>query len=90
MDRKLYKGKQKEAMDPIMMDEEQTKKIMKNVGAMRSDRPYQYKMNNKKSSIADREGLASGEEEVEDIWAMDNIGEILCATCERKKRSPRS
>jgi hypothetical protein len=34
-------------------------------------RPYQYKMNNKKRAIADREGLKSDKEEVEDILAME-------------------
>jgi hypothetical protein len=33
--------------------------------------PYQYKMNNKKRSIVDREGLTSDEEEVEDLWAVE-------------------
>jgi hypothetical protein len=32
---------------------------------------YQYIMNNKKRSIAMREGFASDEEEVEDIRAME-------------------
>jgi hypothetical protein len=63
----MDKGKQKEAMDPIMMDEDQTKKIMEKYGMMCSSRPYQYKMNNKNMSIADREGLASDEEDVEDL-----------------------
>jgi hypothetical protein len=47
-------------------------------------------MNNKKRAIADREGLASDEEEVEDLWAMEKIEEILCATYERKTRGPGS
>jgi hypothetical protein len=42
-------------------------------------------MNNKKRAIANREGLASDEEEVEDLWAMEQIEEILCATYEREK-----
>jgi hypothetical protein len=41
-------------------------------------------MNNKKRAIADREGLASDEEEVEDLRAVEKIEEILCATYERK------
>jgi hypothetical protein len=44
---------------------------------MHSGVPYQYKMNNKKRAITDREGLESDEEEVEDIWAMDQIEEIM-------------
>jgi hypothetical protein len=51
--------------------------------------PYQYKLNTKKRSIAAREGLVSDEEELEDLWAVDNIEEILCATYERKTRGPR-
>jgi hypothetical protein len=35
-------------------------------------------MNNKKRAIAPREGLASDEEDVEDIWAMEKIEENLC------------
>jgi hypothetical protein len=33
--------------------------------------------------------LESDEEEVEDLWAMDKIKEILCVTYERKTRVPR-
>jgi hypothetical protein len=46
---------------------------MEKAGKMCSGLPYQYKMNNKKRSIADREGLESDEEEVEDLQAMENI-----------------
>jgi hypothetical protein len=55
-----------------MMDEDQTKKIMEKYGTMHNGRPYQYKMNNKKRAIADREGLESDEEEVEDLglWSI--------------------
>jgi hypothetical protein len=67
MDRDLDKGKKKEAMDLIMMEEDQIKKIMEKYGTTCSGRPYQYKMNNKKRAIADREGLESDEEEVEDL-----------------------
>jgi hypothetical protein len=52
--------------------------------------PYQYKMNNNKRDITHREGLTSDEEEVEDIWAMENIDEILHATYERKMRGKRA
>jgi hypothetical protein len=38
-----------------------------------SGAPYQYKMNNKKRSIVERDGLANDEEEVEDLCVMDNI-----------------
>jgi hypothetical protein len=40
---------------------------MEKDGKARSRIPYEYKMNNKKRSIVDREGLASNEEEVENI-----------------------
>jgi hypothetical protein len=43
-------------------------------------------MNNKKRAIADKEGLASDEEEVEDLRDMEKIEEILRATYERKTR----
>jgi hypothetical protein len=44
---------------------------MVEAGKMHNGAPYQYKMNNKKRVIADREGLASDEEEVEDLRAME-------------------
>jgi hypothetical protein len=52
--------------------------------------PYQYKVNTKKRVVATREGLASDEEEVEDLRAVDQIEEILRATYERKMRGPRT
>jgi hypothetical protein len=55
----------------------------------RSREPYQYKVNTKKRSIAVMEGLACDEEEVEDLRAVEQIEEILCATYERKMRGPR-
>jgi hypothetical protein len=42
--------------------------------------------NRKKRELAEREGLESDEEEVEDIHAMEHLEEILCATYERKTR----
>jgi hypothetical protein len=57
---------------------------MKTSGKTRSGVPYQYNMDNKKRTITDREGLASNEEEVEDIRVMENIEEILHATYESK------
>jgi hypothetical protein len=59
---------------------------MKKYGTTKNRRPYQYNMNNKKRSIADREGLASYEEEVEDLQSVEQIEEILCAKYERKIR----
>jgi hypothetical protein len=83
------KGKKEEALDPIMMDEDQIKWIMETTGKTRSGVPYQYKVNTKKRVVAAREGLASDEEEVEDLRAVEKIEEILCATYERKTRGPR-
>jgi hypothetical protein len=85
----MDKENKKEVMDPIMMEEDQIKNIMETVGRMHSGLPYQYKMNNKMRSIVDKEGLASDEEDVDDLWAMEHIDEILCITYERKKRGPR-
>jgi hypothetical protein len=47
-------------------------------------------VNTKKRVIAVREGLASDEEEVEDLKSMEHIEEILHATYERKTRGPRT
>jgi hypothetical protein len=38
---------------------------------MRNGVPYQYKVNTKKRVLATREGLASDEEEVEDLWTVE-------------------
>jgi hypothetical protein len=89
MEEEMDKGKKKEAMDPIMKEEDQINKIMEKAGKTRSGVPYQYKMNNKKRGIADRKGLASDEEEVEDLRVVEQIEEILCTTYERKIGGPR-
>jgi hypothetical protein len=81
--------KEEEPLDPIMMDDDQLKWILASSGMMRSGVPYQYKVNTKKRVVAVREGLESDEEEVEDLWAVEQIEEILCATYERKMRGPR-
>jgi hypothetical protein len=73
MEEEMYKRKTKDFMDTIMMEEDQINKIMEKDGKTCSGVPYQYKMNNKKRAIADREVLESNEEEVEDLWAMDQI-----------------
>jgi hypothetical protein len=83
------KGNKEEALDPFMMDDDQIKQIMATTRNMHSGLPYQYKVNTKKRSVSMREGLASDEEEVEDLWAMEQIEEILHATYERKTRGPR-
>ena len=89
MEEEMDKVKKKEAMDPIMMEEDQIKQIMETNRKTRSGVPYQYKMNNKKRSIDDREGLESDEEEVEDLRAVEKIEEILRTTYERKIGGPR-
>jgi len=86
MDREMDKGKKKDAMDPIMMEEYQIKKIMEKSRKMRKRRPYQYKMSNNKRDISDREGMASDEEEIEDLWVVEQIEEILCETYKIKTR----
>ena len=85
------KGKQEEEpLEPIMMDNDQIKWILASTGKTCSGVPYQYKMNTKKRVVALREGLASDEEEVEDLWAVEHIEENLHATYERKTRGPRA
>jgi hypothetical protein len=90
MEEEMDKENKEEAMDPIMMEEYHIKQIMERAGKMHSGVPYKYKMNNKKRAIVDREGLASDKEEVEDLWDVEKIEEILHATYERKTRGPRS
>jgi hypothetical protein len=63
--------KEEEFLDPILMDDDQLKWILASSGTSRSGVPYQYKVNTKKRPIAVREGLASDEEEVEDLWAVE-------------------
>jgi hypothetical protein len=64
MDKDPDKGKKKEAMEPVMIEEDQINKIMERDGMTRSSIPYQYKMNNKNRVVAERDGLESYEEEV--------------------------
>jgi hypothetical protein len=85
----MDKGNKEEALDPIMMEEDQIKKIMETTGRMHSGVPYHYDMTNKKRSIAAREGLESDEEDIEDLRVLEQIEEILCMTYERNKRGPR-
>jgi hypothetical protein len=77
-------------LDPILLDDDQLKWILVSPGMTRSGVPYQYKVNTKKRVIAAREGLEDDEEEVEDLWAVEKIEEILRATYERKTRGPRT
>jgi hypothetical protein len=64
MEDEMDKGKKEEAMDPIIMEEYHINNIMETTIKMHNGVPYQYKMNNKKRVVVDREGLASDEEEV--------------------------
>ena len=82
----MDKGNNKEAMDPIMMEEYQIKQIMEKVRKTCSGVPYQYKMNNKKRAIADKEALTTNEEEAKDIWDVEKNEEILHAKYERNQR----
>jgi hypothetical protein len=82
------KGKKEEPLDPIMMDDEHIKQIMATTGKTHRGLPYQYKVNTKKRVIVAREGLASDEEEVEDLRYVEQIEEILHTTYERKTRDP--
>jgi hypothetical protein len=56
--------KEEEPLDLISMDDDQLKWILVSSGMTRSREPYQYNINTKKRAIAEREGLASDEEEV--------------------------
>jgi hypothetical protein len=71
MEDEMARGKKEEALDPIMMEEDQIKNIMEIVGRTHSGVPYQYKMNNKNRAIVVREGLTSDEAEVENIWIVE-------------------
>jgi hypothetical protein len=82
--------KKEEPLDPILMDDDQLKWILASSGTTRSGVPYQYKVNTKKRVVAEREGLASDEEEVEGLWDEEKIEEIMHATYERKTRGPRT
>jgi hypothetical protein len=62
---------------------------MATAGKTHNGVPYQYKVKTKKRIVATREGLASDEEDVEDLRAMEQIEEIMCTTYERKTRGPR-
>jgi hypothetical protein len=90
MEEEMDNENNKEAMDPIMMEEDQINQIMETTGKTRNGAPYQYKMNNKKRAIADREGLESDEEVVEDLRDVEEIEEILSATYERKTGGTRA
>jgi hypothetical protein len=56
----------------------------------RSIVPYKYKVNTKNKAVATWEGLASDEEEVEDLRDVEKIEEILHTTYERKTRGSRN
>jgi hypothetical protein len=71
MERRKDKEKKEEHLDLIMMDDDQFKWILASTGKTRRKVPYQYKVNTKKRPISKREGLASNEEEVEDLQAVE-------------------
>jgi hypothetical protein len=83
------KGKKEEPLDPIMMDDNQINNIMVTYGKTCSGVTYQYKVNTKKRVVVTREVLVSDEEEVEDLWVVEQIEEIMHAIYERKTRVPR-
>jgi reverse gyrase len=85
MEGEMDKGN-KEAMYPIMMEEDHINNIMETTGKMSNGVPYQYKMNNKKRPIADREGLECDEEEVEDLRVVNsNLVQYLLQTDIQKR-----
>jgi hypothetical protein len=55
MEKDLKSRQHKEEMDPIMMDDEQTRQIIRSAGVTRNKQPYQYRMNNKKRVVVERE-----------------------------------
>jgi hypothetical protein len=71
MEGEVDKGKKEKALDPIMIDEDQIKRIMETTRKTRSGVPYQYKVDTKKRVIAAREGLENVEEEVDDLRAVE-------------------
>jgi hypothetical protein len=82
--------KEEEFLDPILMDDDQIKWILASPGMTHRGVPYQYKVNTNKRVVAMREGLASDEEEVEDLQDVEQIEEFVCETYERKKRGSRT
>jgi hypothetical protein len=84
------RGKKEEPLDPIMVYDEQIKRIVVASAKTHSGVSYQYKVNTKKRFIVVREGLENDEEEVEDLRAVEQIEETLHATYERKMRGPRA
>jgi hypothetical protein len=54
MEGEVDKGKKEEALEPIIMDQYQIKRIMEIAGKMHSRVPYQYKVNTKKRVVMKR------------------------------------
>jgi hypothetical protein len=75
-------------LELISRDDDQLKWILASSGMTRREAPYQYNINTKKRAIAEREGLVSDDEEVEDLRVVEQIEEILFTTYERKTRGP--
>jgi hypothetical protein len=57
---------------------------MDKAGTTHNKRPYQYTINRKKRAIAERKGLESDEEEVEDLCSTKYIERILHTKYDRK------
>jgi hypothetical protein len=51
MEEEMDRGNTEEALDPIMMEEDQIKEIMETTRIMHSGVSYQYNMNKKKRAI---------------------------------------
>jgi len=69
-----------------MMNDEQTREIIRKVGVMCSKIPYQYNVHSRKREVVKREGLDIDEEEVEDLCTMVYIEDIFPTTYERKNK----
>jgi len=85
----MDKGNKEEALDPIMMDEDQIKKIMEIARRTCSGVPYRYNMNTKKRVVVAREGCESNEEGVEDLQDVEKIEEIHGMKYKMNMRGPR-
>jgi hypothetical protein len=53
MEKALESIQKKEAIDPIMIDDEQTREIIRSAGVTCSERTYQCSMNNKKRVVVE-------------------------------------
>jgi hypothetical protein len=53
MEKVLESSQKKKEMDPITMDDEHIREIIRNAGVRHIERPYQYNMNNKKMVLVE-------------------------------------